>query len=151
MLLPIDLTLMESHRVRKRNSKNVVVARCEALENIRQNALGIPRQLIDSRKVLNCQNQNFKGPDSPEGNQYREEFVLANHSGSVSSLQAQVRAKHTLAASVDELEHRALLACRMVGHVLVGPDLAVRMWVAGPHHLAPVLEDLDVTHPINRS
>ena len=32
----------------------------------------------------------------------------------------------------------------LVGDVFGGPDLAVRVWVAGAHHRAAILEDLDV-------
>jgi hypothetical protein len=38
---------------------------------------------------------------------------------------------------------RRILACGVDRQGRAGPDLTVRMGIRGPHHLAPVFEDLD--------
>ena len=92
--------------------------------------------------------QNFEWPHRPEGDYDSEELVHTNHASSLRFLQTQVFAEHAFAMIPLELEHGTLLAGGIVGYSLVRPYLAVRMRIAGSHHLAAVLENLNVANPI---
>ena len=59
-------------------------------------------------------------------------------------LEGEVGGEQTLVVLGEIGELRGEFECGLVGDVLGGPDLAVGMGIAGAHHGAAVLEDLDV-------
>src|SRR5512133_1613922 len=94
------------------------------------------------------QHQCLERPYRPERHQRQEALVLADDAFALLLLHGHVVAEQASAVS----RIRPLLAQlprRLVGHSLVGPDLAVRVWVAGTHHGAAVLEDEDMTYPVD--
>src|SRR5512132_3628958 len=98
--------------------------------------------------VSSWQHQCLERPYRPERHQRQEALVLADDAFALLQLHGQVVAEQASAVS----RIRPLLAQlprRLVGHSLVGPDLAVRVWVAGTHHGAAVLEDEDMTYPVD--
>src|SRR6266511_777911 len=94
------------------------------------------------------QYQCLERPYRPERHQRHEALVPAEDAFALLQFYGQVVAEQ--APAVGRI--RPLLAQfprRLVGHSLVGPDLPVRVWVAGTHHGAAVLEDEDVAYPVD--
>src|SRR6266508_1207666 len=94
------------------------------------------------------QHQCLERPYRPERHQRHEALVAADDAFALLQLYGQVVAEQ--APAVGRI--RPLLPQfprRLVGHSLVGPDLPVRVWVAGTHHGAAVLEDEDVAYPVD--
>ena len=96
------------------------------------------------------QEQRFEGPDRPPGNDGEKALVLADDPRARVLFHVEIVAEQTASMVLAVFEQRGRLLGRLVGDVLRRPDLPVRMRVAGAHHRAPVLEDLDVVdlvHP----
>src|SRR5579871_867562 len=136
--------LVESHRIRKRNIEYFVVSRSYAMKHVGQGPRIIFGELIHASEVAAADEQNLERPNSPEGNQPDEAFIFKNNSGSFLLFECDVIAQEAAAA---RLPIRALgqqFFVRLAGNRCGCPDLAMRVRIAGSHHRAAVLEDLDV-------
>ena len=49
------------------------------------------------------------------------------------------------------LKQRPLFRRWIIRDCLISPDLTMGMWIAGAHHLAAILEDLNVIDPVDRT
>src|SRR5437588_12091626 len=88
--------------------------------------------------------ERFEGPHSPKGDDDGKRIVLANHALVASHLQLQVIAQQAGMFFRVIRQQRFVFACRKIRERSVGPDLAVRVRVAGAHELAAILENLNV-------
>ena len=94
--------------------------------------------------ILFGEQEKFKGPDSPEGNEGGPGVVFSDDALPVCELQSEVGGEELLLVFGEIGELSSELDGGFIGDVLGGPDLAVGMGVAGAHHGAAVFEDLDV-------
>ena len=94
--------------------------------------------------VLFGEEEEFEGPDGPEGDERDPGFVLGDDAVALRELEGQVGGEELLVVLGVVGELGGEFEGGLVGDVFGGPDLAVGMGVAGAHHGAAVLEDLDV-------
>src|SRR5205823_8699055 len=79
-----------------------------------------------------------------------EQIVSADHTLSTIGFLGYIIAEQATVPAGAVRTQRLALARRLIRNVFGGPDLAVRVRIAGAHHLAAVLEYLHVTHPVVR-
>jgi len=144
MLHTIGRLLMKSHGVGKRGLKEIVVAGCDALENVSQSRPAVVIKGSDVGDVVLTTDQQLKWPNCPERHQGNELGIFANQTFAGRTLQFKVITQETAPPTFPVLQQRSLFLARFVGDCLVGPNLSVGMQVTGAHHLAAVFEDLDM-------
>ena len=93
------------------------------------------------------QHECLKWPHGPERHHRDEVVVGLDHADPVRALGGQVVAEQAASVLGPVGALPGQLPGRLVRDALVGPDLPVRVRVAGAHHRAAVLEDLHVAHP----
>src|SRR5437870_12792419 len=89
--------------------------------------------------------QHFERPYRPEGDQYNEAFVRNNDPRFFVFLQLQIIAKQTTSMFLEIVLLRRKLARRRLRYRTGGPNLAMRMRIAGAHHIAAIFKNLYVT------
>jgi hypothetical protein len=94
--------------------------------------------------VAAWKDDRFKWPDGPERNESDKTVVLQNNPLLPPELETEVLAEKTASPLFTVQLHLAGLLERLLRDRAFGPDLAVRMGVAAPHHLSLVLENLHV-------
>jgi hypothetical protein len=108
-------------------------------------------ELVDAGNVAARKNHGFKRPDRPVRHKREKMFVLDDSSGARIFLQPVIIAKQTQPMRIAVGQLRFLLHARNVGDGCGGPDLAMRMGVAGAHHRAAILENLHVIDVVARA
>ena len=87
--------LVETHRVRERDSEQMVVARGEALEHVGEGFLLCPVHLTHRGQVANWKHHGLKRPDRPKRHERAEMLVFEDQPLGVTALQFEVIAKQT--------------------------------------------------------
>src|SRR6185437_14118807 len=146
----IERRLMEAHSVREAGLEEIVVARGHAFKRVGKRVALVRSELRQRRAVSAADDECFKRPNRPPGNKRDEVIVFEDDAALPGALLAQVFAKQTAAGAIEIITLAGGLGGRLIGNVVCGPDLAVRMRVAGAHQDAAVFEDLDVADPIER-
>ena len=93
------------------------------------------------------EDQRLERPHGPERHQRHEVGVFQDDAFIAASLDLEVVAEQAGAGLRSVRTLASQLLRRLIGDRFVGPDLPVRMGVAGTHHRPTVLEDLNVSHP----
>src|SRR5271168_4768987 len=91
-----------------------------------------------------AEHQGLKRPDRPERYQRHNRRTFKYDALPALELQIEVAAQQARPAARAEFFLSLLLARRQIGQFRGGPDLAMRMRIAGAHQLAAVFEYLDV-------
>ena len=78
MGLPISRPLVKAHRVRKRNSKNIVITRGKTLQNIGQPTSSTRVYLVQPSAMLVREHEHLKRPNSPKWHYNSKELIGAN-------------------------------------------------------------------------
>jgi hypothetical protein len=68
-------TLVEAEGVGERDLEQVIVARCQSFEDVRQTRAFLRRQVAESADMPAADDHGFEGPDRPERNQ-RDKMVV---------------------------------------------------------------------------
>ena len=116
------------------------------LENICQAVLLGGAESVQAAQMRTAEHQGLKRPHRPKRHQRHKFVVLADDA--LALLEFDLEGV-TEQAGVMQLVIGALvgqLRGRLVGNMFGGPDLAVGMGIAGPHHGAAILEYLHVTN-----
>src|SRR5690348_6653791 len=103
MLAAVCRTLMKSHRVGEGHSKQVVIARGEAFQDVGQFTLRLVAELIQSGHVLAGEDQHFKWPNSPKWDQSGKRIIGADHSSAALIFKSLILAKQTRGILIAEL------------------------------------------------
>ncbi len=108
-------------------------------------------EFFQAAQMRAAEHQRLKGPHRPKRHQRHKFVVLANDA--LTLLEFDLEGV-TEQAGVMQPVIGALvgqLRSRLVGNMFGGPDLAVGVRIAGPHHGAAILEYLHVTNLRPRS
>src|SRR5207248_11323534 len=89
--------------------------------------------------------QHFERPHGPERDQYNEAFVRNNDPRFFVFLQLQIIAKQTTSMFLEIVLLRRKFASGRLRYRAGGPNLAMRMGIAGAHHFAAIFKNLYVT------
>src|SRR5208282_3650331 len=98
--------LMKAHGIRERNLKQVVVASGEAFEDVRQAGASDAIEGGDIGEVTLAQQQSFKGPGCPEGDDREIGIILADDSIFRDQFQGVVVTEETTAALAEVICER---------------------------------------------
>jgi hypothetical protein len=137
-----------AHRVRERHSEQPVVAAGQPAQDVGQPGTFLGGQIRHGAAVRAGQDEGLERPHRPERHERHEVLVMANDAFALLEFDAEIVAEQAATAP----RVRLLLVQfpgRLVGQPLVGPDLPVRVRIAGAHHGASILEDQDVVHPVD--
>src|SRR3979490_1009875 len=93
MGLTICRALVKTHGVRKRDLEQMIIARGQTLQSVRQRIFLIVRKFCERAKVPSRDYQGFERPDCPERYQHGEVLVFEDDSFAALSFQRQVVAK----------------------------------------------------------
>ncbi len=145
--LAVRGTLVEAHRIREGNIEQLVIAGGHLLQDVCQQIAFNFGEGVDSAEVSIADDKSFKRPHRPERHQHCEAVIAANQPVADLVLEFEVLAKQAGVIRLPVQLERFLFACWFVRQCGVGPNLAMRMRIAGAHHDAAVLEDLNVIHP----
>src|SRR5215472_15985537 len=88
--------------------------------------------------------QQLKRPYCPERHQGNELLVFTDDPLARRMLEFDVLTEQASVFLTKVFIQPQLLFERLVRNRVIGPDLSMRMWIAGTHHLASILENLDV-------
>jgi hypothetical protein len=135
---------MKAHGVGEGRVEYAVVAAGDLLEDGGEAfALSIGEGFDASDGMLGEEDE-FEGPDSPEGNEGCPGIVFGDDALLLGELEGEVGGEEllTVRGVIGELGRK--FESGLVGDVLGGPDLPVGMGIAGTHHGASIFEDLDV-------
>lgn len=136
---------MEAHGVGEGDLEEVIVAGGQLLQDVRQRPPLLSRERGRGSDGPAADYQGLERPHRPEGHQGHEVLVLADEPRSIFlHLQNQVVAEQCVACLIVISKLHFLLSCDFGRQVLGGPDLPMRVGVAGAHHGPAVLEDLNV-------
>src|ERR1035441_2364702 len=92
--------------------------------------------------------EDFEWPHSPPRDQSHEVLILKDDSLIGGPLRFNVVAEQAVAGAGKMVALCVGLGGWFVGHKAGGPDLTVRVRVAGAHHSAAILKDLHVLDPV---
>src|SRR2546430_11033047 len=95
--------------------------------------------------------QHLERPHGPERYQHHESLVRNNDPRFFVFLKLQIIAKQTTSMVLRVALLRKKFARRRLRYRTGGPDLAMRMRIAGTHHLAAILKNLYVTDGRHRA
>src|ERR1700746_3427926 len=127
MGLAIGGTLMKAHGVREKSFEELVVARRQVSQYVRQSVpLGV-RKFVHAAKMPLTDHDRLKRPHSPKRHEGGECFVLANEALRLLFLYLPVLAQQTRAVSPLVGQQRCLFLGEFVRHSGIGPYLAVRV------------------------
>src|SRR5579885_2224410 len=93
--------------------------------------------------------QYLKWPHRPEWHQNYETFIRTNNPHLFALFKFDVVAKQTRSVLFEIRLLRQELATGHLRHRTCCPNLAMRMRVARPHHLAAILENLHMADPVH--
>ncbi len=99
---------------------------------------------FDARHVLYGKDEEFEGPDGPEGYECDPGVVFSDDAIALGAFELEIGGEELLVVGGAIVELGGEFEGGLVGDVLGGPDLAVGMGVAGAHHGTAVFEDLHV-------
>ena len=132
------------HRVGERAAEQVVVAGVEAAEDLGEGVALLGGERGEVAHAPARDDHRLEGPPGPEGNQHHPVGVRAHDALAVRQLPRQAVAEQVRPPRFEMPALARETAAGKRRQVGGGPHLAVGVRVAAPHHLALVLEHLDV-------
>ena len=90
---PVRGLLVESHGIRERRLKQIVIANSDAPQDVAEEFALFGAQLIDRSEMAFAQHQRFEWPNRPERHDRRKSVVLANDAYVQLQLQLQIVAE----------------------------------------------------------
>ena len=143
--LAVGGALVEAHGVGEADLEEIVVAGGDGFEDGREGGALGGGEGGEVAEVAAGKDEGLEGPGGPVGDEGDEEVVLDDDAGvGLREFGGEVVAEQAGVVLLVVRLLRGELAEGLVGDVFGGPDLAVGVRVAGAHHGAAVLEDLDV-------
>src|SRR6266550_923734 len=129
----------------------MIIARGQTLESVRQRIFLIVRKFCERTNVRTRDYQGFKRPDCPEGYQNGEVLIFEDDPFVALPFEGQIVAEQARMLRRLVLLLRQLFLGGFIGQAGTGPDLTVRMGIAGAHHGPAILKDLNVIDEVARA
>src|ERR1700678_1424676 len=138
MSFAVGGTLVKSHGVGKRSCEQIVVARRDAMQDVRQRIASGLRKLLKRACVLFADEHRLEGPDRPERHDRGELVIFADDAVLLFLFDLQIFAQQTSSMLPLVRRERRLFLGRVVRQRGARPDLSVRVLI-GTRRTTPVL------------
>jgi len=137
-----------AHGIGKARFKQVVVAGREPFQQVRQGGPVAWREIQQGAQRPARQDQGFERPQRPERHQGHPVVIVQHHPVAAPQflLQVVLQQRATVAAQVLALPDQ--FPRGLVGDVLGGPDLAVRVRIGAAHHSPFILKHLHIMNAL---